>query len=71
MEIKTKYNIYDKVFLMRANKVVCTGITTIHIFVNNSGTVFNSYGLEWQDIPEKPIPENLLFPSKEELLASL
>lgn len=71
MEIKTKFNVSDVVYLMRANKVVCTGIATIHVFVNNSGEVFNSYGLECQEVPEKPIPEYLLYPSKEELLASL
>ena len=71
MEIKTKFNVSDVVYLMRANKVICTSIVTIHVFVNNSGEVFNSYSLECQEVPEKPISENLLFPSKEELLASL
>ena len=71
MEIKTKYNIYDKVFLMRANKVVCTTVCSIHVFVSGSREVCVSYGLECLQIPEKPILEYLLYPSKEELLASL
>ena len=71
MEIKTKYNVHDGVYLMRSNKVVFTGIATIHVFVNNSGIVNISYGLSCQEVPEKPIPEYLLYPSKEELLAAL
>lgn len=71
MEIKTKFNVHDEVYLMRANKVACTRVVTIHVFVNRPGEVFNSYGLECQEIPEKPVPEYLLYSSKEELLAAL
>ena len=71
MEIKTKYNVHDQVFLMRDNKVVCSNIATIHVFVNNSQSDFISYDLRCQDTGEKPVPENLLYPSKEELLTSL
>ena len=71
MEIKTKYNVDDGVYLMRSNKVVYTRVTNIHVFVSGSREICVSYGLECLQIPEKPILEYLLYPSKEELLASL
>lgn len=74
--MKNKYNIGDKVFYIEDNKVREDIVTAIHTRKNspekdicnyNLGTRRNSDGtltITWR-------PEELLFPSKEELLASL
>ena len=71
MEFKTKYNVGDMVYLMRNNKVHTDNIEFVKIHAANESSPLISYGLRAQDVSEKPIPEHLLFATKEELLASL
>lgn len=65
MEIKTKYNIGDKVWLMHNNKCVLKRIENISIDVSN---MYIQYLFDGNDIW---LSEKYLFPNKEELLKSL
>lgn len=70
MEIKTKYNIGDKVFLLIRNKVERYPIVDIRIEV--SGMRKNtSYRLQTKAGHTEYYSEDEVFPTKEELLKSL
>lgn len=68
METKTKYNIGDKVWLIRDNRAQRSDITRVVISVESSDNYEVSYSLHFGDTE---FPEDQLFSSKEELLKSL
>lgn len=67
MEIKTKYNIGSRVYLINDNRVDCTFVDSIMIEIEGD-KVYEKYSLnsrrDWYDVSQ-------LFPSKEELINSL
>lgn len=67
MEIKTKYNIGSRVYLINDNRIDCTFVDSIMIEINGN-KVYEKYSLnsrrDWYDVSR-------LFPSKEELIKSL
>ena len=69
MEIKTKYNVGDKVYFLSNNAVVCLPIDTIRIEIDKNNNIIkyrisNNGTCEWRQ-------EDKLFTTKEELLKSL
>lgn len=74
MEIKPKFNIGDKVFYLKHNKVQSDRITTI-VTRAESGQISIWYGFTeetvWNKFDCANIPEDELFKTKEELLKSL
>lgn len=66
MEIETKYNIGDKVWLICGNKAVEEIITRIDVAINDHKEI--TYQLNYESID---FDECRLFDSKEELLKSL
>ena len=68
METKTKYNIGDKVWLIRDNRAQRSDITRVVISAESPDKYEVSYGLHYGDTE---YPEDQLFRSKEELLKSL
>lgn len=72
MEIKTKFNLWQNVYLLWNNKVVCRQIEGISVRVDALGngekdisTIYELVGLD------KRYDEDVLFATKEELLQSL
>ena len=70
MTIETKYNLGQKVFFLLNNKVECYPIVKIEVEVDG-GDMSVNYTLHNSLGRIKPIREELLFPTKEELLKSL
>lgn len=74
MEIKTKYNIGDKVWTMEKNKAEFVTIKEITIRVCRSNEILEKYTLNCMlltQIYEITRFDDELFPTKEALLASL
>ncbi len=67
MEVKTKFNIGDIVFLISNNKVSSQKVTGLAIDVED-GKVEVSYSLTFS---ESKVDESKLFKTKEELINSL
>lgn len=68
MEIKTKFNVGDKVFYMRDNRVQSEEVRGIQVLIHRSEVniiVYVSSG------DKRGYAEDVLFESKEELLKSL
>lgn len=68
MDIKTKFNVGDKVFFMRDNRVQSEEVRGIQVLIHRSGVkiiVYISSG------DQRGYTEDVLFESKEELLKSL
>lgn len=76
MEIKTKYSLGDKVWLMWYNRAIQREISRIYVFINNQEKC-ETYGLMLEDdeddvhISEIEHEPEDLFPTKQELLNSL
>ena len=76
MEIKTKYNLGDKVWLMWANRAIQREISRIYVCINYKEK-YETYGLMLEDdeddvdISEIEHEPEDLFPTKQELLDSL
>lgn len=70
MTIETKYSLGQKVFFLLNNKVECYPIVKIEVAVDGGKKLVN-YTLHNSLGRMKPISEDLLFPTKEELLKSL
>ena len=73
MEIKTKFNLWQNVYLLWSNKVVCRQIDGISVRVENAlengeKDISITYELVGLD---KRFDEEVLFATKEELLRSL
>ena len=68
MEISTKYNLNDTVWVVSDNKVIQKLVTMYKIKVDNTHNVKVTYQLNHVDID---VDESKLFASKEELLKSL
>lgn len=68
MEISTKYNLNDTVWVVSGNKVIQKLVTMYKIKVDNTHKVKVTYQLNHDDID---VDESKLFASKEELLKSL
>ena len=66
MEVNTKFNVGDQVWLVESNKVVMR-IVTAFVILWEGDTVDVKYST-WGN---KDIPEHLLFKTKNELLESL
>lgn len=62
MEISTKYNIGDEVWVMSIGRPFCTKIISIRI---------DKYGLSYNLKYLTAVEEKQIFPTKEELLKSL
>lgn len=68
MEIKTKFNVGDKVFYMRDNRVQSGEVRGMQVLIHRSEVniiVYVSFG------DRRGYTEDVLFESKEELLKSL
>lgn len=68
MEIKTKFNVGDKVFYMRDNRVQSGEVRGMQVLIHRSEAdviVYVSFG------DQRGYTEDVLFESKEELLKSL
>ena len=71
MTIETKYNIGDDVWMMKENKPTKRLVSFIEtITASTTSKSFIQYGLKNEGVVERVV-ENLLFPTKEELLKSL
>lgn len=72
MTIETKYNIGDEIWFMSDNEICNEKITAIHIHIDALGS-FVTYSCEDTLIGQalNTVREELLFPTKEELLKSL
>lgn len=68
MEVKTKYDIEDNVWMVSTNKVVKTTVTGLGITLTGPDSYEVDYSVNYSSID---IPENQLFRTKEELLESL
>lgn len=68
MEISTKYNLNDTVWMVSDNKVIQKLVTMYKINVDNAHNVKVTYQLNHMD---DNVDESKLFASKEELLKSL
>ena len=66
MQINTKYNIGDKVWVMSDNKPTELLIDSIEIFIHSIG-----YSIWYVDKENEGYEELQVFPTKEELLKSL
>jgi len=66
MEVNTKYNIGDQVWLVDANKVVKVIVTGVVILLEG-----DTQEVKYSTWGNDNIPENLLFKTKNELLESL
>lgn len=74
MEINTKFNVEDEVYLLHSNKIVKAKIIEIHItsFNNNKGPYMKiTYALSLPDKYRTQVEEKELFITKQELLDSL
>ena len=70
MDIQTKFNIKDMVFILHNSKIICTSIQQIKINITEYGGVKEIYFLESDNL-NKPYWSQELFKTKEELIASL
>ena len=66
MEVNTKYNIGDQVWLVDANKVVKVIVTGVVILLEG-----DTQEVKYSTWGNDNIPENLLFKTKNDLLESL
>lgn len=66
MEVNTKYDIGDQVWLVDANKVVMRPVTGLVISMEG-----DTVEIKYSTWGNEDIPENLLFKTKNELLESL
>lgn len=72
MEIKTKFNLGQKVYLLWNNKVVCPQIDSIIVRVIALGGGEKDISIVYElDELDKRFDEEVLFATKEELLQSL
>ena len=71
MELKTKFNVKQKVYVLLDNKVDYRSINGINIIVNDSGKFGIRYRLSGLNDYSFRFDENELFATKEELLKSL
>ena len=72
MEIKTKFNLGQKVYLLWNNKVVCPQIDGIFVSVNALGNGEKDISIIYELVElDKRYDEEVLFATKEELLQSL
>ena len=72
MEIKTKFNLWQNVYLLWNNKVVCQQIEGISVRVNALGNGEKDISIIYELVGlDKRIDEDVLFATKEELLQSL
>lgn len=74
MEVKTKFNLGDEVWMMESNKAVSGSIKelTINIRFNGKNTIKYAIKVLWKShIWDTTRYEEELFPTKEELLKSL
>jgi len=77
MKFETKYNIEDIVWFMKNDRAVSAKISSVTVFkgkINNKGsTIYTAekidYPTSWLDFGN--LYENMLFSTKEDLLASL
>ena len=68
MEVNTRYDIRDMVWMVSANKVVKAIITGFGITITGPDSYEVNYSVNHSSID---VPENQLFKTKEELLESL
>lgn len=66
MEVNTKFNVGDQVWLVESNKVVMRTVTAL-VILWEGGTL----DVKYSTCGNKEIPEHLLFKTKNELLESL
>ena len=72
MEIKTKFNLGQKVYLLWNNKVNCPQIDGIIVRVNALGNGEKDISIIYELVElDKRFDEEVLFATKEELLQSL
>lgn len=72
MEIKTKFNLGQKVYLLWNNKVVCPQIEGISVRVNALGNGEKDISITYELVElDKRFDEEVIFATKEELLQSL
>ena len=72
MEIKTKFNLGQKVYLLWNNKVICPQIDGILIRINALGNNEKDISITYEFVElDKRFDEEVLFATKEELLQSL
>ena len=72
MEIKTKFNLGQKVYLLWNNKVVCPQIEGISVRVNALGNGEKDISIIYELVElDKRFDEEVVFATKEELLQSL
>ena len=72
MEIKTKFNLWQNVYLLWNNKVVCQQIEAISVRVNALGNGEKDISIIYELVGlDKRFDEEVLFATKEELLQSL
>ena len=71
MQIKTKYNIGDKVWVIVNNKPTELLINSIEIFIHDMGQYRIGYSIWYVDKKNEGFEETQVFPTKEELLKSL
>ena len=71
MTINTKYNIGDVIYSMGNNKVLLDHITSILIrtIADHKGNIITE--IRYETKSSRCLNESLVFPSKEELLATL
>lgn len=70
MVIETRYELMDKVYFMKSNKVVSGTIDSINVEVSHNMYLVPTYKVQYL-IEGKIRPEGLVFKSKPELLDSL
>lgn len=73
MEIKTKFELGQEVFLMRSNRVANDSVDRMNIAIGPGPYGEGEYTISVFLRSDKatPMTESILFPSKEELIASL
>lgn len=72
MEIKTKYNIGDKVWWINDNKALTGEILSVHFHQWSDESVTKEYTVEQYAVSGgHVVNEKYLFPTKEELLKTL
>ena len=71
MTINTKYNINDNIYTMHDNKVLIGYITSILIrtIADHKGNIITE--IRYETKSSRCLNESVVFPSKEELLATL
>lgn len=71
MEVKTKYNVGDKVWVIADNKPTEFLIDSIEIFINDVGHHGISQSIWYVDKNNEGYQEHQVFPTKEKLIKSL